>query len=184
MLRFFNTKLSFGTESTAIKILYFMKDLHRDNQPPAKYAYPGNGRYDSDYIADKNFLVSMLSKAILESIDYEQYKNLATSEKNNIKMAIARYLYSESGNYESSYYAENEGGAWGCGSWDHEKAKGVSFSTQFKDYPYDEAYEVNFPKELFLDQLRLKNYICAALEKYSAILHKKENTSLNLACDL
>lgn len=162
--------MSFGAESTAIKILYLMKDLYRDNQPPARYAYPGDGKYDSNHISDKSILVSKLSKIILDTINYNQYQNLSASEKSHIKMAIARCLYYELDKYASSYYDEY------CHT---QMTKGISFSIRFKDYPFDEAYQVNFPIELFSNQPLIKNCINDALREYPNILRKKENNLLN-----
>ena len=165
MLRLFNTKLSFGSESTAIKILYLIKDFHRDDQLGA--------RYDSNNIVDKNFLISKLNEAIVEVIDYKKYKNLSVSEKENIRMAIARNLYLESDKYESSYDEEEEGG-WSM-TFIKYKAKGISFSMQFEKYPAVKAYEVNFPEALFTKKLLLKNCIRSALREFPNLSCSNEN---------
>ena len=173
MFRLFTTKLSFNAESTATKILFLMKDLYRNNRSPQRYPHPGSKQYDSNNIIDKSLLVTRLSKIILEIIDYEQYKNLSESEINYINMSIARALYFESEKHESSYYEDSES-PWNNGR-DLNKAKGISFSLRITQYPIDEAYEVNFPKDLFLNQPLIIHYIYTALQEYPNILRRKEN---------
>lgn len=184
MLRFFTSTLSFGAESIAVNILYLMKDLHRDSLKPLQLKYAYHGKYDSDNIANKSMLVSKLSKIILDTIDYDQYKNLTSTDKTNISMAIARQLYLESKNYKSSYIDSDAYwyGQYGCHP---SKTKGISFSCRLVNDPYDEAYQVNFPEKLFSNQPVVKNCLRIALEEqYSYILLKKENPSFNLTYDL
>lgn len=126
------------------------------------------------FLADKSTLVFFLSKIILETIDYYQYKKLSTGEKDKIKMTIAQYLYEESNKYQSSFHEESEDG------WKVYEKNGISFSTRIKEYPYDEAYQVNFPTELFSNQPGIKSCICNAFKSYPNILRKEENTSLEV----
>ena len=57
MFRLFNTKTSFGEESTAIKVLYEMKDI---------YCEEVNKKFDSEYITNINELKKLNIRAVLD----------------------------------------------------------------------------------------------------------------------
>lgn len=168
MFRFLYTKTFFNTDSTAIKILYAIKDLQ---------VIKMENKFNSDHINNQKFLLKKLSEAIALTIHYEIYQKLPNEDKRDIRKNIAQTLYKEAIKYDSTYTVEIEDdNPWTrINEFETRTQKGITFSKELSDnYPYDEAVAVNFPEKLF-DMPVLQRCIRAAIiNNYNSLL-KQEN---------
>ena len=167
--RLFFQTISFKSQSTAIKILYYIKDLAQMNE--------------TDKIYMQGQLIQELSNALSHVLKYEEYQKLPQQNKDEIKLLIATELYEHSKNYSCSpliFFKGRENYVYEPGrceiSEKHIKVKGIGYNYDSILSDYTDVHEVivkeiTFPEDLFQNQKKLRTHIVSAMkEKYHDLL--------------
>jgi hypothetical protein len=166
MQRFFQMKTSFGTESTAAKIIYGIKD--------ARYPKSTNTIHNVDA------LIGYLAIAIEQVMNYTQYQKLDIDTKNDIRQRFIKELGKVC--KQQKYEADNVNF---IRSPDPGRARGLQLQQYYNaDLDvFEDEIAIHFPPKLFYYPAELAKHLVTVLKQDYPQLLSTSGEALSISMD-